>query len=179
MDGLGYGPYITRTMTMANNKLPEDVAVEPIGYMTPDDLAELCERRIAGYIFPKGTLRPENETPVYAAPPSSEAAELKQKLKEMERERDVFRKSYSSRCDDVYNLQIKLDEVKKERDDALARAEQNAKASVEAVRLAAGASRGHQLAAAQRPHSGRARRDSGPLRQHWRLHAVFAGFRRH
>lgn len=45
-------------------------APEAVGYITPDDIAELKEGRIGGHVYPKGTLRPENEIAVFATPPA-------------------------------------------------------------------------------------------------------------
>jgi hypothetical protein len=47
-------------------------APEPVGYVSEWHLNEVREGRI-GNIFPAGVLRPENETPVFAASPPSDA----------------------------------------------------------------------------------------------------------
>ena len=52
---------------------------EPVGFVTEDALAEVAAGRIGNHIFPAGTLRPENEVPVYRHPAPSTGEGVKVK----------------------------------------------------------------------------------------------------
>ena len=63
---------VEKTLAAAADRLaslvspPKAGAGEPVGYVTRYDLNEVAQGRIGGNIYPAGTLRPENEIPLYA-----------------------------------------------------------------------------------------------------------------
>ncbi len=87
---------------------------EPVGYVTPDAIKNLQHGGLIENIHPAGTLRPENEIPLYATPPAPSDEKLREALERIAKADPRSTNSWSAQeafawCAAVANAALKGD----------------------------------------------------------------------